>query len=243
MNSIRIARPAGREIAVAGCLLTALFALAAPAAVAAQAAAPPTVDSLAMVVVLSLPDDLRRRAGQSAADEQAARQLVDQARQEERRLEALIGIQKSEIQTVDKRMDLAKKEKRDADRKTLEGEKKALELRLRMMERWRDVHIATVRASELAREAARKFREAAEAELQLLDLRAATGSAAPTDSAVRVFETGQQQENLIRQTRRVLESRRDEAETRRQLADRQRDLAEKQLQLLEAQLAVRAGKN
>jgi hypothetical protein len=196
-------------------------------------------DSLARVIALSPPDELRRRVGQAAADEQAARQLLSQARQEEQRVQALIDIRRLEIKTLEKRLDLAKKEKRESDRKSLEDARKPQELALRMLERWKEVHSVTIRTAELTRDAARESRTAAEAELRLLDLRGTAAGSTEADSAVRAYQSGQQEENLIRQTRVVLEARRSEADLRRQLAERQRDLAEKQLALIEAQLAVR----
>lgn len=200
-------------------------------------------DSVARVLVLSTPEDLRRRAGQAAADEQAARQFLDQARQEEVRVQAHIDIQKIEIQAIEKRLDLAKKEKRESDRKTLEEQRKAQKVRLEMLERWHDVHAMTIRTAELAGEVAREYRKAADAELQLIDLRSTRADTAQANSAARGLGMGQQEENLIRQTRRVLEARRSEADLRRQLAERQRELAEKQLALIEAQLALRSVKN
>ena len=107
-----------------------------------------------------------------------------------------------------------------------------------MLERWKEVHSVTIRTAELTRDAARESRTAAEAELSL-DLRGTAAAATDADSAVRAYQSGQQEENLIRQTRAVLEARRTEADLRRQLAERQRELAEKQLALIEAQLAVR----
>jgi len=196
-------------------------------------------DSLARVVALSLPDELRKRVGQAAVDEQAARQLLSQARQEEQRVQALIDIRRLEIKTLEKRLDLAKKEKRESDRKSLEDARKPQELALRMLERWKEVHSVTIRTAELTRDAARESRAAAEAELRLLDLRGTVAGSTEADSAVRAYQSGQQEENLIRQTRVVLEARRAEADLRRQLAERQRELAEKQLALIEAQLAVR----
>jgi len=222
---------------------TGLLVLLGTRALPAQGMTVARDDSVARVVVLSNPEDLKRRAGQAAADEQAARQLLDQARQEEVRVQALIDIQKIEIRAIEKRLDLAKNEKRESDQKTLEEERKAREVRLKMFERWHDVHEVTIRTAELAREVAREYRKAADAELQLIDLRSTEVGTAPADSAVRVFQMGQLDENLIRQTRRVLEARRSEAELRRQLAERQRELAEKQLALLEAQLAVRSVRN
>ena len=217
-----------------------LFGLFAASPVSAQAVT--ARDSVARVITLSSAEDLRRIVGQTAADDQAARQLIDRARQEERRVQALVEIQKGEINTLNKRLDLAKKEKRENDRTALEQERKLLELRLRMLERWKDVHEVTIRTGEWGRQLAQEQRRAAEAELQLIEIRERADRAASADSAVRVFEMGRVDEDMIQQTRRVLEARRTEGEARRQLAERQRELAEKQLELLEAQLAVRAGK-
>jgi hypothetical protein len=194
------------------------------------------------VITLAMPRDLERVAAQSATDDQDARQLMDRARQEGRRVETLVDLQKTDISTLSKRVDLAKKEKRENDRKALEQERKVLELRLRMLERWKEVHEATIRTGEWGRLLAQAQRKAVEAELQLVETRQRADRAAEADSAVRAFEMGRVDEDMIQQTRRVLEARRSESEARRQLADRQRELADKQLQLLEAQLAVRAGK-
>ena len=199
-------------------------------------------DSVARVITLSLPRDLERVAAQTATDDQDARQLMDRARQEGRRVETLVDLQKADISTLSKRVDLAKKEKRENDRKALEQDRKLLELRLRMLERWKDVHEIAFRTGEWGRLLAQAQRKAVEAELQLIETRQRADRAASADSAVRAFEMGRVDEDMIQQTRRVLEARRGESEARRQLAERQRELAEKQLELLEAQLAVRAGK-
>lgn len=217
-----------------------LLGLIALGPVAAQAVT--ARDSVARVITLSSPEDIRRIVGQTAADDQVARQLLDRGRQEERRVQALVDIQKGEISTLNKRVDLAKKEKRENDRTALEQQRKLLELRLRMLERWKDVHEVSIRTAEWGRLLAQEQRRAAEAELQLLEVRERADRAASADSAVRVFEMGRVDEDMIQQTRRVLEARRAEGEARRQLAERQRELADKQLALLEAQLAVRAGK-
>ena len=220
-------------------LVAGLFLLAGPGGLSAQSSSAGN-DSLARDIALSIPDDLRRRAGQAGSDEQAARQLLDQARREEQRIQALIDIRKLEMKALEKRLDLAKKEKREADRKALEEERKGQELRLRMLERWKDVHSVTGRTAELMRDAARAYRGAAEAEIEVIELRASGSTDA--DSAVRVFQNGMQEENLLRQTRKLLEARRTESDLRRQLAEKQRELAEKQLALIEAQLAARSVK-
>src|SRR5687767_10905887 len=136
-----------RNFGVAGAAATGvLLGLIALGPVAAQAVT--ARDSVARVITLSSPEDIRRIVGQTAADDQAARQLLDRGRQEERRVQAMVDIQKGEISTLNKRVDLAKKEKRENDRKALEQQRKLLELRLRMLERWKDVHEVSIRTAE-----------------------------------------------------------------------------------------------
>lgn len=214
-----------------GLLLVALFM---PVGLRGQPTVPPAVDSLAGLGALPTAEELRRSFDQASADEVAARLAVDQARTQRERTQYLIDILKSEIDVVGKRVDLAKKEKREADQKGLENDKKGMELRLRVLERWREVHDATIRAAEAKRDAARETRKTGEAEQQLGDMRKAR--AAPTDSTVR---TAPMDEGLVRQVQRVADARRSEADARRVLAERMRDLADRQKDLLDAQIAVR----
>ena len=212
-----------------------LVALLMPAGLRGQPTAPPSADSIAGLGALPTAEELRRSFDQASADEVAARLVVDQARTQRERTQYLIDILKSEIDVIEKRVDLAKKEKREADQKGLENEKKGMELRLRVLERWRELHDATIRTAEARRDAARETRKTGEAEQQLGDMRKARAGN-PADSTAKALPMD---EGLVRQVRRVVDARRSEADARRSFAERLRELADRQKDLLDAQIAVR----
>ena len=196
------------------------------------------VDSLARALPVSAADSLRRAVGQSDMDGEAARLSIDLARESARRTQTHYDVQRLEIESLDKRIDLAKKEKREDDRKKLEADKDELERRLRVLDRWREVHEATIRAGEARRDAASERKKLIEAELTLLELRERW---AVPDSLRLIGRLNPSEDALLRQTRRVLEARRSEADKRHQAGERERELAEKQAALVEAQVVLRIG--
>ena len=214
-------------------ILSLLAAL--PAALLAQGAGQSPLDSIAGLGAPRSADSLRRVIDQAGTDEAAARVAQDQARALKQRTEYLIDIRKTELDAIEKRMDLAKKDKRAEDRKALESEQKGLELRIRVLERWHDLHDAVASAAEAAREAARKSRDAAQAEQKFSDMRSARRPAV-ADSMARTLPID---EGLVSQARKVVEARRSEADARRQWWERLRDLADRQKELFDAQKAAR----
>ena len=228
-------------------MVVAAALLAWPGAGPLIAQAPPApqlppgrlADSLAWALTLPTVEELRRTLEQAASDEERARVQIDETRAQANRTQYLLDIQKSERETVDKRLSLAKKEKREADQKTLEAERRGHDVQVRILERWRDVHDAGSGMAEATRNAARERRKVAEAERLLLDVRDSRARARAGDSTVVAGAWNQDDENLARQVRRVLEARRSEANAVGQLADRERDLSQKHLDLLEARLAAR----
>ena len=208
-----------------------------PGAVSAQGRTV-LVDSLARALPVSAADSLRRAVGQSDMDGEAARLSIDLARESARRTQTHYDVQRLEIESLDKRIDLAKKEKREDDRKKLEADKDELERRLRVLDRWREVHEATIRAGEARRDAASERKKLIEAELTLLELRERW---AVPDSLRLIGRLNPSEDALLRQTRRVLEARRSEADKRHQAGERERELAEKQAALVEAQVVLRIG--
>jgi len=208
----------------------------APAALFAQSADQSPVDSIAGLGAPRSADSLRRVIDQAGTDEAAARVAQDQARALKQRTEYLIDIRKAELDVIEKRMDLAKKDKRAEDRKALESEQKGLELRIRVLERWRDVHDAEASAAEAGREAARESRDAAQVEQKFSDMRSARKSAV-ADSMARALPLDNA---LLSQARKVVEARRSEADARRQWWERLRDLADRQKELFDAQKAAGA---
>jgi len=213
-------------------ILSLLAAL--PAALFAQGAGQSSVDSIAGLGVARSADSLHRVIDQAGTDEAAARVAQDQARALKQRTEYLIDIRKTELDAIEKRVSLAKKDKRDEDRKALESEQKGLELSIRVLERWRDVHDAVASAAEAEREAARKSRDAAQTEQKFSDMRSARlQGVADSVARMRPLDDG-----LLSQVRKVIEARRSEADARRQWWERLRDLADHQKELLDAQKAA-----
>ena len=214
--------------------LSILLLCVAPAA-SAQSAPLSPLDSIAGLGVPRSSDELRRVIDRAGSDETAARVANDQARALKQRTEYLIDIQKTDLKAIEKREDLAKKEKRSEDQKSLESQRKRLDLALRVLERWRDVHDAAASAADAERDAAQRSREAAQAEQTLGDMRRSRQPAV-ADTAVR---TRPMDDELVKQVTRVLEAKRSEADSRHQWWERLRDLADRQKDLLEAQKAVR----
>src|SRR5262245_17610253 len=206
----------------------------APGASFGQSAAPNPVDSIAGLLPRS-GDELRKIIDRAGSDETAARIASDQARALKQRTESLIDIQKTDIKAIEKRLDLAKKEKRTEDQKALESQRKGLDLRLDVLERWRDVHDAEASAADAERDAARRSREAAEAEQTLSDMRSSRLRTV-MDTAVR---SAPMDEALLNQVRKALDARRAEADSRHQWWEKLRDVVDRQKDLLEAQKALR----
>ena len=212
-----------------------LLLVAAPAALFAQSAGQSPVDSIAGLGVPRSADELRRTIDQAGTDEVAARVAHDQARALKERTEYLIDIRKTELKAIEKRVDLAKKDKRSEDQKALESQRKGMELSLRVLERWRNVHDAAANAADAERDAARESRDAAEAEQKFSDMRSARQPVV-ADSVVRTMPMD---DGLVSQVRKVIEARRSLADGRHQWWERLRDLADRQKELLDAQKAAR----
>jgi len=212
-----------------------LLLVAAPAALFAQSAGQSPVDSIAGLGVPRSADELRRTIDQAGTDEVAARVAHDQARALKERTEYLIDIRKTELKAIEKRVDLAKKDKRSEDQKALESQRKGMELSLRVLERWRNVHDAAANAADAERDAARESRDAAEAEQKFSDMRSARQPVV-ADSVVRTMPMD---DGLVSQVRKVIEARRSLADGRQQWWERLRDLADRQKELLDAQKAAR----
>lgn len=208
------------------CIL-ALLALAAaglPATGEAQVAGTVIEEARADVVPVRSADDMRRDREDAAVGEQVANDSADQLRVEVSRARARLDIHRSELETIKKRLELAKKEKRESDRLELESARKGKETELRLLERMRAMQEARQRLAEAQRDAARARKRAVESE-QTLEARRA-------DQANDV--------EVQRTAKRVLELRRDAATQLSEMAARERDLAQRQLEVLEAQAAVLA---
>jgi len=215
--------------------LAAAVMLALPASARAQAPTPPD-HSVEDVLVFPTTEQSRRTFDQAEEDLRKAQEAQDRVRTERAGTQARTEILKSELQTVKKRLDLAKKEKNEGERLSLEKQRGEAEVQLRLLDRWRQVHDAAAKTAEAQKEVAQARRRTTEAEISLAEKRDERRVRLATDSTAVLTSMD---DEVRRAIRRAIEFRRDEADKRRGFAERERDLAQQQLTLLDAQAAVR----
>lgn len=215
--------------------LRVVLALAASGAPAlhAQVTPAPIEDASTDVVPVRAVEGMSRDREQAAVDEQVARDSADGLRAEVSRAKARIDIHKSELETVRKRLELAKKEKRESDRLDLEAVRKAGEADLRLLERLRELQDSRLSLMSARGDAARAWKRAVEAEQALAARRAAAARPEMAVSPAPIPDP-----EARRAARRVLELQRDAAIQRRDVADREREVAQRQLDVLDAQTAI-----
>lgn len=216
--------------------LTLPFVLYA-APLAAQRGTPvstPTRQAMEPVITVGSADELRQDEDLAKDEELDASRALDQARTNKSQAEARIEIAKSELETLKKRLALARKEKREGDRLEMERQKGAQEVRLRLLERSREVRNDEITVQEARRDVARAAQKVVVAERLLVERRSALAAA---DTLAPLSQLG---EDVRQATKTAIERRQDVAEARKRLAERERSLAGKQLKLLDAQRAVRS---
>jgi len=207
----------------------------ATAPLMAQSGIPtPTDRALEPVITVGSADELRQDEDVARDEETDAARAIDEARTNKSQAEARIEIAKSQLATLKKSLDLAKKEKREGDRLELERQKGAQEVRLKLLESSREVRNDEISVQIARRDVARAAQKVVTAERDLVARRAALTSA---DSLAPLSRLG---DDVRQATRTAILRRKDVAEARKALADRERPLADKQLKLLDAQRAVRS---
>ena len=219
-------------------LLFVLLVPAAATAASAQATWPPLPETTAAIVEARSQEVLRREREEAAVTEQVAADSASQLRGEVSRARARIQIHRSELETIKRRLDLAKKEKRETDRAELDVARRQKEAEIRMLDRTYSLREAQFRVAEARRDAARSWRRAVEAE-QTLEARSVTRAVdrAGTDTLGAAVDP-----EVRRTARRLLELRRDALAARRDLAERERVMSQRAIDVLDAQAAVLAVK-
>lgn len=219
-------------------LLLALLVAAALPAASAQATWDPLPETGAALVEARGQDVLRREREEAAVTEQVAADSASQLRTEVSRARARIQIHRSELETIKRRLELARKDKRETERVELDGARRQKEAEIRMLERVHALREAQFRVAEGRRDAARSWRRAVEAE-QTLEARSVTRAAEPGAAAAAGLAADPE---VRRSARRLLELRRDALADRRDLAERERVMSQRAIDALDAQAAVLAVK-
>ena len=217
------------------CSLVAAALLAGPAALPAQAA-----DSSYSIVALTAPrpeNALRSGIENARADEQDAVRGLDRLKDARDRIDARLKVQKADIDAIQSRASLAKKEGRDADRADLDLQRKQAELDRKVLEEIKSLYDDQIAELNAKREWARARGKALDTELELTRRRQERADRATADStALGRLDTGIQQAE-----EKMLDARKDEASKQAEWALHYRDTVGQQITVYRAQQAARAG--
>jgi hypothetical protein len=139
-----------------------------------------------------------------------------------------------EASTVGARRKLAKKEKQDADKASLEAEKRVVERQREFLERRDALHSAEFDRARAAKLLALADQKALEMELQLAGPRTERARVAGQDATATLTHD----EVIHELERRTLEAQRQRAEAAKDVASRDQDIARRRLELYTAQMAA-----
>jgi hypothetical protein len=220
-----------------GRVLLGLVLLAVPRLVTAQAEATSGFDSFIMLVPprdsISIKKNVKV-AADAAALAETRRQQAETMRLGAR---ARIEAKKVEIVRIKDRINVAKKENRDADRAGLEAERKAAEREIDLLERREDLREAETELESKRAEFLALNKKALELELQLAIRRAgrqrkSIGGAggASLDRVIGELE------------KQTLEAQRAEAAASIEVSDQEIKTIDRRLELLDAQQKILGGK-
>jgi len=151
-----------------------------------------------------------------------------------------IALAKKEIEVIDKKRDLAKKEKRDADLVTLEVEKKSAERVKDLLERQRDLRDAELDVAKGEVDLALAGETVYSLELELMKKRLEPAKSTGTGGSALSLGATQQ---VVRELEgRTLTAQKEMADKQETVAQRQKKLVERRLQLFESQGKLTSGK-
>jgi hypothetical protein len=217
-------------------LLLLLALLAGAPELAAQASKPSGFDSFIMLVpprdATTLKKQIRAAAEAGSAAEKG-RQVAETMRLG---ASSRIEFKKVEISRIKERINLAKKEHREADRAGLEAERKAAEREIELLRRREELREAEIVLETKRADLAALTKQALELELQLA-VRRAGRRRAPIGGA-----GGASLDRVIGELeKQTLEAQRAQAAAAIDLSDQEIRVLERRLEMLDAQQRVLAG--
>jgi hypothetical protein len=200
-------------------------------------AAPTLAEQLGFVEVLPTRRAERVRADLDDAktDEREAEAEVARHNDEKERTRAMVEVKKREISTIEARRKLAEKSKQEAEKVTLQAEKKDAERHREFLERRVHLHEAEAGQAEAAKALAQATQRRLELELQLVTRRQERTRSEGLDPAA----TRRHDLVIAELEIKVLDADRRRAEAHKRLADKEVGLARRRTELHKAQAAVR----
>jgi hypothetical protein len=215
-------------------LLLAL--LAGAPELAAQASKPSGFDSFIMLVPPRDSTTLKKQIRAAAAAESAAEKGRQVAETMRLGASSRIEFKKVEISRIKERINLAKKENREADRVGLEAERKAAEREIELLRRREELREAEIVLETKRADLAALTKQALELELQLA-VRRAGRRRAPVGGA-----GGASLDRVIGELeKQTLDAQRAQAAAAIDLSDQEIRVLDRRLEMLDAQQRVLAG--
>ena len=216
-------------------MLITLAALALPATLPAQAA-----DSIYSTVALTAPRGetaIRSGIETARADAQEAARELDRLKDVRDRVDGRIKVQKADIDAIQSRANLAKKDGRDSDRADLELRRKQAELDRKALEEIRSLYDDQIGEMNAKRAWAEARGKSLDAELELSRRRQERADRTTADSTT----LGRLDADIQNLEGKMLDARKDEASKQAEWALRYRDTVAQQINVWRAQTAARAG--
>lgn len=216
-------------------LLISLAALCLPAALPAQVA-----DSVYSTIALTAPraeSAIRSGIETARADEQEAARELDRLKDARERVDARLKVQKADIDAIQSRANLAKKDGRDSDRADLDLRRRQAELDRKAIEEIRSLYDDQVGEMDAKRAWAQARGKSFDVELELIRRRQERADRTMADSTAlgRIDADIQQLEG------KMLDARKDEASKQAEWALHYRDTVAQQINVWRAQVVARAG--
>ena len=213
-----------------------MFCIASFAGIQRQALAQmatPAIDTNLVIIPTRSVDAVQAdidRAQRAKSDADVRRSAVQSLKDA---CDAKVKVAVKEVETIDTKRDLAKKEKRDADAAAFEVQKKAAEQVQTQLERQRDLRQAELDAAEAEIDFASAAEEAYELELQLMKKRLELAKSVGTGSPEMPLATLQQ---AVRELEgRTLKAQKEMAGKQTTTSERQESVVERRLKLFETQ--------
>ncbi len=204
---------------------------------AAQAPAPSGFDSFIMLVPPRDSMSIKRHIRAAAAAEAAAEKSRHQAETMRLGATSRIEFKKVEIVRIKERINLAKKEGRDADRLGLEAERKAAEREIDLLKRREELREAEGVLETKRADLAALTKQALELELQLAIRRAGRRGRVPLTGA----GAASLQRVIGELEKQTLEAQRAQAASSMEVSDQEIRVIDRRLDLLDAQQKILGG--
>jgi hypothetical protein len=225
-----------RHMARTWMLLVLLLAGPFPLLAQGKSTTPRGFDSFVLLVPPRDTATIKKQIKSAAAAEATAEKAREQTETMRLGATSKIEFKKVEIVRIKERINLARKENREADRLGLEAERKAAEREIELLRRREELRQAEIDLEIVRADLAALTRQALELELQLA-VRRAGRSRTPVGGA-----GGASLDRVIGELeKQTLEAQRAQAASNIDVADREIRVIDRRLQLLDAQQKVLAG--